>query len=174
MAISEKTTAELRIQLENCRRALAVDPGNAKAQVLAREISAALAGRRGSRRKDWETLEWNPETIKRALEPFVSLTKTVPDNNRTVFTEAGGAKLRGEAWIETYTSVKANGVNRLFIALVAKQGDDPIFLIPSDKAKTPSRTIADLIENCDHKFTVEQLPEAQKIWAQIIRAAGGG
>lgn len=172
MTLVEKTTSELRTQLANCQRVLARDAQNAKAQAIAKEISAVLASRRGSRRTDWQALDWNPDTIKRALEPFVALTRTVPQNGRTVFTEAGGAKLRGDSWIETYTSVKANGVNRLFIALVAKQGDDPVFLIPAERGKSHG-TIAQMIEGAEFRFGPDHLDEALRIWAEIIRAAGG-
>jgi hypothetical protein len=173
MTLNDKNTEQLRIQLANCKRVLSREPQNEKAAKLVREISVALANRRGSRGKDYLDLEWNPETIRRTMKRFEALTKTVPNNGRTAFTEAGGAKKRGEAWIDAYTAVKTNGVNLSFGALVRKQGEEPVFRIRNSTPNGSINTTSALGENCDLQFSPAELDQAYDVWKGIILEAGG-
>src|SRR5687768_13332524 len=109
-----KTPEQLRTMLENAQAALARNPDRPRAAEQARVCAAELA-----------SIRWNPDAVDEALAPFVALSRSVPGNERTPHTRAGGAKVRGEVWIDTYTAIKANGVNRLIVCFVEKPRDDP-------------------------------------------------
>lgn len=83
----------------------------------------------------YNELKWNQRTVRNIFKEFVAVSRSVDGNSRTVYTEAGGKKI-GRAiddperhWIDTYTAIKARGVNITFVCYIKEPGDNPRFEI---------------------------------------------
>jgi hypothetical protein len=99
----------------------------------AKAALAELARRGGGKASDFDLLEWNQNTVREALQPFADVAKTVPDNKRTPYTEAGGMKIGRSKddpdwkWVDTYSAIKTQKLNAVFVGYVEKPGDDAYF-----------------------------------------------
>lgn len=99
----------------------------------AQKVLRELQGRGWAERRDFDFLEWNQDKVKAALAPFVAVSETISDNRRTAYTEAGGRKIGRKQtdpdwmWIDTYTAMKAGGVNAVLVCHVPMPGDTPWF-----------------------------------------------
>jgi hypothetical protein len=173
MDLSDKTPEQLRTMLANAQAALGRSPGHPRAAEQARTCAAELARRGKARGGDLASIRWNPDAVDEALAPFVALSKAVPGNERTPHTRAGGAKIRGEVWIDTYSAIKANGVNRLLVCFVEKPGDDPIFALFDAGAGHPLVTWRDVVARADRVFAPDRLGEALDAWREVAVRAGG-
>lgn len=116
---------ELRNLLANARRLGREDV----AMGAVRELTAR--GRANG--SDYDLLDWNQETARTALLPFVEVSKGVKDNQRTVYTEAGGLKIgksRGDPewmWVDTYSAIKTAKLNAVFVCYIPRPGDEAYF-----------------------------------------------
>ena len=120
-----------------------------------------------------DKIRWNPVAVDEALAPFVALSKAVPGNKRTAHTRNGGAKRRGEVWIDTYTAIKANGVNRVFVCFVEKRGDEPTFVLFDENAVRNPHSWRDFVAQADRVFGPDRLREALDAWREVAAWAGG-
>lgn len=119
-----------------------------------------------------DKLRWDPDAVDYALAPFAALSKAVPGNQRTAHTRNGGAKRRGEKWIATYTAIKANGVNRMFVCYVEKRGGEPVFvLFDADAARDPGNS-RDFEARAERVFAPDGLGEALDAWREVAARAG--
>lgn len=97
-----------------------------------------LTSRGQARASDYTLLEWNQETVRTALVPFAEVARTVPDNQRTAYTEAGGRKIgrsRGDPewmWVDSYSAIKTPKLNAVFVGYVPRPGDDAYFVLLVD------------------------------------------
>jgi hypothetical protein len=107
------------------------------------------------------------------MERFVAITNTVPNNQRINFTQNGDFKQRGIVWINYYTSVKTNEINKEFDAIVNAAGDDPVFLIRDCYANASTDILQEFVDTCESKFRHDQLDEAYAAWREIVASAGG-
>lgn len=119
-----------------------------------------------------DEIRWDADAVDDALAPFVVLSKAVPGNRRTAHTRAGGAKRRKEKWIATYTAIKANGVNRMFVCYVEKRGDDPVFLLFDAGAERDSGDSREFETRAERRFRPDQLGEALDAWREVAARAG--
>lgn len=173
MQFNGKSKADLRTRLSNCLKAKSRDPDNSEINDLIRALSIELSRRIGALRKDWQALAWNPETVGRAMERFVALTRTVPNNDRTYFTDSGGFKKRGMVWVDMYTAIKTGNYNIAFNAIIKEVGDDAIFIIWDSNMNRTSETVDAMIETSTMRFGPEELDEAYSAWKEIATKAGG-
>lgn len=172
MDLTDKTPEQPRTMLANAQAALARNPGHPRAAEQARACAAELARRGKARGGDLASIRWNPDAVDEALAPFVALSRSVPGNERTPHTRAGGAKVRGEVWIDTYSAIKANGVNRLIVCFVEKPGDDPIFALFDAGAGHALATWRDVVARADRVFGPGELGEALDAWREMAARAG--
>ncbi len=119
-----------------------------------------------------DKIRWNPIAVDEALAPFVALSKAVPGNERTAHTRNGGAKRRGEVWIDTYTAIKANGVNRVFVCYVEERGDEPTFVLFDENALRGPQSWREFVARADRVFGPDQLGEALEAWRGVAERAG--
>lgn len=173
MELVEKTPEQLRTMLANARAMLDRNPGHPEAAAHARACAAELARQGKARGGDLASIRWNPDAVDEALAPFVALSKTVPGNERTPHTRAGGARQRGEVWIDTYTAIKANGVNRLVACFVEKPGDEPVFALFDAGAGHALSGWRDVVERADRVFGPGELGEALEAWREVAAVARG-
>lgn len=100
---------------------------------VATDVLKELSRRGAARTADYAMLKWNQQTATEALQPFVQISLTVPGNQRTTYTEAGGRKI-GRAkdhpewmWVDTYTAIKTPKVNAVFICYIPQPGEEAVF-----------------------------------------------
>ena len=119
-------------------------------------------------------IRWDPDAVDEALAPFVALSKAVPGNQRTAHTRNGGAKRRGEKWIATYTTIKANGVNHMFVCYVEKRGDEPVFVLFDANAQRDPGNSREFEARAERRFGPNELGEALDAWREVAARAGAG
>ena len=117
-----------------------------------------------ARASDHSHLKWNQASASKALQPFVEVSKSVADNARTAFTEAGGTKI-GKAkddpernWVDSYTAIKRGPTNAIFVCYIKAPGDDPSFSLQTGGTE-------------ERRFNFDQLDEALARWREIAASA---
>ncbi len=116
------------------------------------------------RASDYDAIEWNPDKVRRALEPFKKLAEGVVGNKRTPYTEAGGLKVGRKKddpdrkWIDTYSGIKTERINATFGCHVAHPGADPEFRLIVDGA-------------IQRQYTSAEISEALTDWEAVARNA---
>jgi len=172
MDYSNKSDANLLQILEGSRGRLTENSGNTLARGVF-EAAQVEALRRGllSPRTKTRITKWTAADIEEILLPFTALTKSIPNNARLAgrgITHAGGLKLKGEMAINSYTAIKARGVDVVLVACAKEKGDVPYFILrerrsPTDKEMTERG-----------RFTVANLQaEVLPIWQEFARIAAG-
>src|SRR5215471_7207975 len=92
-----------------------------------------MAARGIATRREYRALVWNQERIREIMQPFKQIASTVPGNQRTSYTEAGGLKIGrpkddpAHLWIDTYCAIKTVPINATFGCYVKQPGDEPEF-----------------------------------------------
>jgi hypothetical protein len=172
MDLSGKAPEQLRTMLANAQAVLDRSPGHRRAAEQARMCAVELARRGKARGSDLASVRWNPDAVDEALAPFLALSRSVPGNERTPHTRAGGAKVRGEVWIDTYTAIKAEGVNRVFVCFVERPGDEPVFVLFDAGVGHALTTWRDVVERADRVFGPDGLEEALDAWREVAARAG--
>ncbi len=99
---------------------------------------------------DYSCLKWNPEYVNEVMLPFKEIASTVPFNKRTAYTQAGGLKI-GRAkddparmWIDTYSAIKTQKINAVFVCYIKQPGNDPEFQLHIDGVQKKSYNASDL------------------------------
>jgi hypothetical protein len=106
----------------------------------------------------YAALSWNTLTVDETLSPFTEISRSIKQNQRTYYTKAGGYKMRGEKWIDSYTAIKTSKINTLFGCTVDYPGAEPVFQL--------------YINNIPHKrYIADELPAALEEWQQIAKLA---
>jgi hypothetical protein len=147
---------QLKNLLENARRKERED--------IAIEVLRELTVRGGGKNSDYDLLEWNQESARTALAPFAEVSRTVPDNQRTTYTEAGGRKIgrsRGHPewmWIDSYTAIKTPKLNAVFVCYVPQPGDDAYFVLVLNGVD-------------DQVYQPSELPAALDRWRALAKEA---
>lgn len=150
---------ELKNLLENAKRLGRHD--------LAADVLREMTTRGGVRSEEYALLRWNQESVRKALEPFVAVSKSVPDNQRTTYTQAGGRKIGCSKadpewmWVDSYTAIKTPTVNAVFVAYVPRPGDDVYFEAHREG-------------EVDRRFEADQLDAGLAYWSDLARNAMGG
>lgn len=156
--LKAQTKPGLKNLLENAKRLGRDD--------LAAEVLRELTLRGGVKAAEYHLLRWNQEAVRTALAPFVEVSKAVPDNERTTYTEAGGRKIgRSRAdpdwmWVDSYTAIKTPKLNAIFVAYIPRPGDDVYFEVQRD------RTV-------NRRFEADQLDAALVHWGELAGEAKG-
>jgi hypothetical protein len=135
-------------------------------QVLAEQApkKQARPPRNVSPRSRYQQLPWNQDSVKVALGPFAEIAKAVPNNKRTFYTEAGGAKIgKGKdhperKWIATYSAIKTAKINVAMVCFIDKVGDEPYFQLHKNGVVVQS-------------FSSEELPTALQKWREYADEA---
>lgn len=121
---------ELRNLLDNARRLGRED--------VALDVLRELTRQGGGKLTDYDLLTWNQVTARAALAPFVEVSRTIPDNQRTSYTEAGGRKIGRSRddpewmWVDSYTAIKTGKLNIVFVCYIPRPGDDAHFILFAD------------------------------------------
>jgi hypothetical protein len=156
--LAKLTPQELKNLLTNCQRL-----GRAAS------VKAVLdeMERRGvATRREYRTLKWNADSVRDAMEPFKNIAAAVGDNQRTVYTEAGGLKIGRskddpkKVWVNTYSAIKTPAINAVFVCYIKKPGDDPQFQLEINGSPTKS-------------YNADQLNDALSEWRVIASRAAG-
>lgn len=152
-SLSILSDAELRFYFDNVSKRKAA----ATMKLIVDEMR-----RRGLRcTKQSRAFEWNRQSVRDALEPFVTVSMEVRGNQRTayacggrVFSKDNGA---GKIWIDAYSAIKCGNVNATFSAHVAQPGMEPTFtLTDNDFART---------------FKPHELAQALDVWGRVAERA---
>ncbi len=78
-------------------------------------------------------------------------------------------------WVDTYSAIKAGGLNYIIVCYIEKPGDEPIFVIANEGTGQRASSWHDLVEKAEGKFPPEELSAALAMWRQIAdRARRGG
>jgi len=91
---------------------------------------------------------------------------TVSNNQRTIYTEAGGLKIGRskddpkKVWINTYSAIKTPAINAVFVCYIKKPGDDPEFQLEINGSPTNS-------------YNADRLTEALIEWQAIAERVAG-
>ena len=106
--------------------------------------------------------QWNQGTVRECLEPFSAVARGVKHNRRKVYVGAGGKSRRrrddpDREWIDSYSGIKTNALNAVFVCYVKLRGDDPRFELQVD-GKT------------EH-FKIEDLGRALARWKELAELA---
>ena len=142
----------LRNLVDNARRLGREDVATAALQELTRQG--------GGRSSDYDLLQWNQATAKKVLEPFAEVARTVPDNRRTSYTEAGGMKIGRRRddpqwkWVDSYSAIKTAKLNAVFVCYIPRPGDDAHFHLIMNKA-------------VERRYQPAELDEALERWRQL-------
>jgi hypothetical protein len=158
MDLTKLTKDQLRNLVENARRKSRQD--------IATEALQELTRRGGGRSSDYAMLRWNQEAVRQALAPFVEVSRAVPDNKRTAYTEAGGMKIGRRRddpewmWVDSYTAIKTPKINAVLVGYVPRPGDDAFFRLMIDQ-----EVVA--------RFEPEDLPDALERWQAVAQEAAG-
>jgi hypothetical protein len=169
---STKSNADVLKILEGAKGRLAENAGNESAlRVFASAQSEALKRGLLHPRTKMKIKRWSAVEVADLLSPFADLAKSVMNNARLPgrgMTHAGGLKLKGEMEINSYTAIRANGVDVVLAAYAERKNDIPYFILrerlsPNDKEMTETGrfTISNLLE--------EALPR----WEALTRLAQG-
>lgn len=100
---------------------------------VALDVLKELTRRGAAKNRDFAALRWNQQAANDALTPFVQVSKGVPANQRTIFTDAGGRKIGRpkddpeRMWVDTYTAIKTPKVNAVFVCYIPRPGDEAYF-----------------------------------------------
>ena len=119
------TLEQLKNLLANARRL--------KREDVATEVLRELSRRGAARSDDFAALRWNQQAATESLAPFIEISKTVPTNKRTTYTEAGGRKIGRSRddpdwmWVDTYTAIKTANFNAVFVCYIPRPGDEAFF-----------------------------------------------
>jgi hypothetical protein len=156
MDLSRYNNLELRNLLENARRLGRDD--------VAEDVLRQLTLKGGGKRGDYALLTWNQDSVKDALAPFVDVSRGVPDNKRTSYTEAGGFKIgrRREdpewMWVDSYSAIKTAKLNAIFVCYIPRPGDLPYFELRVNGED-------------ERRYGPSDLAEALLRWREIAAAA---
>ena len=148
----------LRNLIDNARRLGRDDVASAALQEL------TLRG--GGRRSDYDLLQWNQATIQKVLEPFAEIARKVQGNKRTSYTEAGGFKIgrtRDDPqwmWVDSYSAIKTESLNAVFVCYIPRPGDDAYFEIR-------------LNQDIERRYEPAELDDALDRWRQLALEAAG-
>lgn len=79
-------------------------------------------------------LEWTPERVQIALEPFVEISQSVVGSKRKAHVVAGGGRRKHRShpdalWVDTYSGIKTTKVNATIACHIREVGDEPLFII---------------------------------------------
>ena len=102
-------------------------------------IELSIRGKANS--KDLKNVYWNQDRVRILMEPFVLISRSVKNNKRTSYTEAGGFKIGRSKndpdwrWIDTYTAIKTEHGNAVFVCYIINIGSEPIFEMILDGLK---------------------------------------
>ena len=157
MDYAKLTKDQLRNLIENARRQSRED--------IATDALQELTRRGGGKRSDYALLRWNQDTARTALEPFVQISQSVSDNQRTTYTEAGGMKIGRRRddpewmWIDSYSAIKTSKINAVIVCYVPRPGDDAYFQLFVNQA-------------VERRFEPGDLDEALGRWRSIAAEAG--
>ena len=148
--VNSLKNAELRNLFENAKRLGRQDIVDA--------VLKEMYERRIANSEHYAALRWNTLNVDEALAPFAELSRSIKQNQRTDYTRAGGYKMRGEKWIDSYTAIKTNKLNSLFGCTVDHPGAEPVFQL--------------YIDNVPQKrYIADELPVALEEWRQIAKLA---
>ena len=154
--LSAQTKEGLRNLLANAKRLGRED--------VAADVLLEITRRGQGKGDDYALLRWNQETVKQALEPFASVARTVKDNQRTSYTEAGGRKIGRSRddpdwmWIDSYSAIKSPRLNAVFVGYVPRPGDEAYFELHLDGAT-------------ERRFPPNELEQAMARWRNLAASA---
>jgi hypothetical protein len=154
--LTKLTVKELKTLLGNCQRLGRV----ASVKAVLDEMQ-----RRGvATRREYRTLKWNADSVRETMEPFKNVAATVRDNQRTTFTDAGGLRIGRSkddlerVWIDTYSGIKTDAINAVFVCYIKRPGDEPEFQLRINGVLAGS-------------YNADQLNEALSEWQAIAARA---
>lgn len=120
--------------------------------------------------REYVIFPWNQNRVDEVMLPFIKVAARVPDNQRVNYTRAGGRKIGSRKddpdhlWIDSYSAIKAGGINAVFGCEIKKPGGDPIFTLylggGSRREATPSAV-----------YNFDQLQDALAEWETIAHSA---
>lgn len=156
MNLKKLTDQELKNLLANATR---LDRPDVAADVLREMNERGIA-----QRSDYRALPWNQDAVKAALAPFFEVARSVKLNKRTPYTEAGGFKIGRSKndpehmWIDSYSGIKTDRLNAIFVCYVKRPGDDPEFQLQVDGV-------------VEARFGADELPNALSRWKELALLA---
>jgi len=149
-------TAKSEEQLDN----LITNYQRAGQLAFVRKVVVEKARRRKATPKQLSLLEWNQERVTDVLTPFAELTKKIKNNRRVVYSIAGGGKHKDAShpdhlWIDSYTAVKAKGINATFSCHIKHPGDEPTFILTIRPDDVQS-------------YSIQELDQALIEWEEVL------
>lgn len=149
---------ELRNLLDNAKRRQRDD--------IIKTVIQELTRRGKGQTSDYDLLEWNQASVRKLLEPFVEIAKTVPDNQRTTYTEAGGMKIGRSRddpewrWVDTYSAIKTPRLNAAMVCFIDRPGEDAYLHLYLDGVVVT-------------RYELSDVPVALKRWRELAEQANG-
>lgn len=121
--------------------------------------------RRGvATRRQYLALRWNQDTVRDTMQPFKDVAVAVTLNQRTAYTEAGGFKVGRtkddpeRVWIDTYSAIKTQAVNAVFVCYIKQPGNEPEFQLQVNGKHIRS-------------YNADQLTDALTEWRMVAAQA---
>ena len=130
-------------------------------------VLAEMTKRGIATRREHRSLAWNQDRVRDVMQPFTQVASEVPDNQRTVYTEAGGRKIGRSKddpesmWIDTYSAIKTSSVNAVFVCYIKRPGEDPDFELQLDGV-------------CTESYNADRLADALNEWRAVAAQATAG
>jgi hypothetical protein len=115
-----QTASGLRNVLANSKRLRSAEMETA----VVREMHERGIATRG----EYAVFEWNQDRVDETMQPFARIAAGVPNNQRVKYTRAGGRKIGkskndpNHLWIDSYSAIKASGINAVFGCEIKGQG----------------------------------------------------
>jgi hypothetical protein len=123
--LTKLTDQELRNFIANNKRASQLN--------AVQEALQELESRGKANPRDYDHLTWNRTTVAEALQPFKQIAASIKGNQRIAYTEAGGRRIGrpkddpDREWIDSYSAIKTDKCNAVFVCYVKRPGDEPRF-----------------------------------------------
>ena len=127
--LNKKTKLELPQMLQNC----AHRPNVLHAQEMVKGITKIRINRGFLLSSKWSG-RWNSAEVTETLKPFVDISLSFPDNQRTWYTTAGRLHIRRSkadpVWrfVDSDSAIKTETVTAERIFYVGRPGDDTLFV----------------------------------------------